>query len=240
MSQNEVDGFVARVYQQQGQTMPYRLFIPPRYEKSRKYPVIVWLHGGGGTGTDNLRQIQKDQVPGTRIWTTAANQTKHPAFVVVPQTTTGWDMTGSSAPNADRPDERQLTSALVQVLGILDALKMEFPIDSNRLYVAGQSIGGFGTWNLITKKPGVFAAAIILSGGGNADLAGNVKDMPIWSFQGDADGPAFLNSNRNMIAAVRKAGGKPRYTEYPGMRHEIWDRVFKEPDLVEWLFAQHK
>ena len=152
---------------------------------------------------------------------------------------TGWDTTGVFTP-IGRPEERQLTPPLVQVLGILDALKTEFKIDDKRLYIAGQSAGGFGTWNLITKKPGVFAAAIILCGGGNSDLAGDVTDMPIWSFQGDADGQSILNSNRKMIAAIRKAGGNPRYTEYPGMGHEIWNRVFKEPGLVEWLYAQHK
>jgi len=219
--------------------MPYRLFIPPKYKKSHKYPVIVWLHGGGGSGIDNVRQIQGDQIPGTRIWTTAANQARLPAFVVVPQTTRGWDMTGANAAD-EKEDGLLLTSQLILVLGILDALTVEFHIDSKRLYLAGQSIGGFGAWNLITKKPGVFAAAIILCGGGNTDLAGNVRDMPIWSFQGDADSPVFLNANRNMIAAIRAAGGKPRYTEYPGIGHAIWDRVFAEPGLVEWLFAQHK
>jgi predicted peptidase len=128
----------------------------------------------------------------------------------------------------------------VQVLDLLDALRKEFHIDTHRLYVAGQSNSGFGTWNLITKEPGVFAAAIILCGGGNPELAGNVKEMPIWSFQGDMDNRTFLDGNRSMIAAIKKAGGNPRYTEYAGMGHEIWDRVFKEPGLVDWLFAQHK
>jgi len=239
---DEVDGFVARAYQHAGQTMPYRLFIPPTYKKSRKYPVVVWLHGAGGLGTDNLRQIQGDQVPGTHIWTTAANQAKHPVFVVVPQAMSGWDGTGALAVLGlpEGPEARLLPSALVQVLAILDALTKEFRIDSRRLYIAGQSLGGFGAWNLITKKPDEFAAAIILCGGGNPDLAANVKDIPIWSFQGDRDSPAFLNANRTMIAAVRKAGGNPRYTEYPGMGHEIWDRVFKERLLVDWLFSQHK
>jgi predicted peptidase len=240
--EHKEDGFVARVfYTHSGQTMPYRLFIPPKYEKSNEYPLIIWLHGVGGAGTDNLRQIQGDQIPGTHLWTTATNQARHPAFVVVPQTVGVWDSSGSTVRGmSEGAEARQITSQLVQVLGILDELTMEFHIDSRRLYVAGQSAGGFGTWNLITKKPGVFAAAIVLCGGGNTDLAGNVKDMPIWSFQGDADFPGFLNSNRNMIAAVKTAGGNPRYTEYPGVGHEIWDRVFKEPGLVEWLFAQHK
>jgi predicted peptidase len=244
IGQDQVDGFVARVHQgQSGKIMPYRLFIPPGYEKSRKYPLILWLHGAGGAGRDNLRQIQRDQIPGTHIWTTAENQTRHPAFVVVPQSLMVWDTTGAHnipTDKSDRQHESQLTPELVQVLDILDSLNKEFQIDATRLYVAGQSAGGFGTWNLITKKPDMFAAAIILCGGGSPALARNVRHMPIWSFQGEADLSIFRDSNRSMIAAVKKAGGNPRYTEYKSMGHEIWDRVFREPKLVEWLFAQHK
>jgi len=242
--QDRVDGFVARVYQDQsGKTVPYRLYIPPTHKKSHKYPLVIWLHGGGGQGIDNLRQIQGDQVPGTHIWTTPDNQAKHPTFVVVPQITgrTGWDDIGFATGRAFDPiRDSQLSPQLAQVLGILDSVKSEFRIDAKRIYIAGQSMGGFGAWNLITKKPELFAGAIILCGGGNPFLAENVKHLPIWSFQGDADGAIIRDTNRNMIAAVKKAGGNPRYTEYPGMGHEIWNRVFKEPGLVEWLFAQHK
>jgi predicted peptidase len=220
------------------------LFIPPGYNKSVKYPLILWLHGAGGVGTDNLRQIQRDQIPGTHIWTTAQNQARHPAFVVVPQSAMGWDSTEGpstvSPGKADRQRESQLTPELLQVLALVDSLREEFHIDPQRLYVAGQSLGGFGTWNLITKKPDIFAAAIVLCGGGSPALAPNARHVPIWSFQGDADLSYFVDSNRRMIEALKKAGGKPRYTEYKGAGHEIWDRVFKEPNLVEWLFAQHK
>ena len=240
MAQDNVDGFVGRIYKSpSGQMMPYRLFIPPGYKKANKYPLVLWLHGGGGSGSDNLRQIQGDQIPGTHTWTKPENQAKHPAFVFVPQSARSWDNTGVTGVLADNQGS-ELTPELALVLEILDSLKMEFSIDSKRLYVAGQSLGGFGTWNLITKKPGVFAAAIPLCGGGNPALAANVKRMPIWSFQGDADRAPFLDSNRRMIAAIRGAGGKPRYTEYPGVGHEIWERVFKEPDLVDWLFNQHR
>lgn len=217
--------------------MPYRLFIPGAYDGSQSYPLIVWLHGAGGAGSDNLRQIQGDQIPGTRIWTTPENQTRHPAFVMVPQARGEWDYSGYPYLHGKRSD--RLTAPLLQVLGIVESLQKEFRIDSSRIYVAGQSAGGFGAWNLITKKPGVFAAAIILCGGGNPDLAERAKDLPIWSFQGRLD-REIRDSNRRMIAAVEKAGGRPRYTEYTNLGHDIWDRVFQEPGLVEWVFAQHR
>lgn len=235
MAQSGIDGFEPRLYKDEaGSIMPYRLFIPDGYDKHKRYPLVLWLHGAGGSGFDNLQQISGDQIPGTHIWTTRENQVKHPAFVLVPQTVRAWDST------LDGKNGNRLSPELVHVLGILDSLKTEFRIDSKRLYIAGQSIGGFGTWNFITKRPDIFAAAIILCGGGNPELAPNVRRLPIWSFQGDKDNAAFLESNRKMIAAVRKAGGNPRYTEYEGAGHDIWDRVFKEPMLVSWLFAQHK
>ena len=88
MGEDNIDGFVARLYRtRSGQTMPYRLFVPPGYDKSNAYPLVLWLHGAGGIGKDNRRQIQHDQVPGTHLWTKRENQTRHPAFVVVPQST---------------------------------------------------------------------------------------------------------------------------------------------------------
>src|SRR6476646_4667893 len=83
---DNVDGFIARLHHgRSGRTMPYRLFIPPGYKKSNKYPLIMWLHGAGGIGSDNLRQIQGDQIPGTHLWARPEIQAQHPAFIVVPQ-----------------------------------------------------------------------------------------------------------------------------------------------------------
>jgi len=240
LAQDNMDGFVAKVYRNEsGQTIPYRLFVPGGYVKGKQYPLIIWLHGAGGAGSDNLRQIEGDQIAGTRVWTKPENQIKHPAFVLVPQSAAAWSLRKSNG-NELGPD-------LVQVVGILNSIKKQFNIDSKRIYVAGQSAGGYGTWNLITQRPDLFAAAIILcavgadlEGGGDPELAQRLKQMPIWAFLGDEDNLLTVSSNRAMIAHLEEAGGKPRHTEYPGVGHNIWDLVFKEPDLVDWLFAQHR
>ena len=228
---DKVDGFVARIYKNnRRERMPYRLFTPPGYDKSKKYPIVIWLHGAGGAGDDNLMQISGDQIPGTRLWTKAENQARYPAFVLVPQSPGGW----ASVNGTQLSDEERL------VVEILGGLKKEFSIDSKRVYIAGQSNGGFGTWDMISKKPEVFAAAIPLCGGGNPILASNLVFMPIWAFHGDKDDVIPVAESRNMIAAIKKLGGVPRYTEYKGVGHEVWERAFKEPGLVDWLFAQHK
>src|SRR5579864_6026745 len=109
-AQDNIDGFVARSYRNGLETMPYRLFIPSGYDRQRKYPLIVWLHGAGGAGQDNLRQISGDQIPGTRTWTKPDNQMKYPAFVLAPQSPGRW---------ADGSRDG-LSPPLLLVVGILD------------------------------------------------------------------------------------------------------------------------
>jgi len=224
MGQNEVDGFIARTYQSRPrETMPYRLFIPAGYKKSQEYPLILWLHGAGGIGDDNLRQIIDDQVPGTRLWTKAENQARHPAFVLVPQSSARWPQVHLTA-----------------VLGLLDNIRSEFHIDPRRIYIIGQSIGGEAAWTMVTDNPFTFAAAIfVCSIGAKPSRAATVATLPVWAFHGSEDKPG-VTATRDMMKAIRKAGGNPRYTEYAGAGHEIWNRVFREPGLVDWLFAQHK
>jgi predicted peptidase len=229
-AQSNVDGFVARLYGNGREAMPYRLFIPSGYEPQKKYPLIVWLHGAGGAGHDNLRQISGDQIPGTRTWTRPDNQTKYPAFVLAPQSPGRW---------ADGSRDA-LSAPLVLVVSVLELLKSQFSIDPQRIYVAGQSDGGYGVWELITKRPELFAAAIPVCGGGDPARAARVVKMAIWAFHGDADQTIPVTASRQMIAAVQKAGGHPRYTEYKGAGHDVWTRAFAEPGLTDWLFDQHE
>jgi predicted peptidase len=160
-AQGTVDGFVARLYRNGREEMPYRLFIPGGYDQQKKYPLIVWLHGAGGAGHDNLRQISGDQIPGTRTWTKPDNQTKNPAFVLAPHRPGRW---------ADGSRDA-LSAPLILVVGLLDSLMSQFSIDPQRIYAAGQSDGGYGVWELITKRPELFAAAIPLCGGGDPSRA---------------------------------------------------------------------
>jgi predicted peptidase len=230
-AQDVVDGFIARTYRNGSrQTTPYRLFVPPSYEKDKQYPLVLWMHGAGGAGTDNLAQISGDQINGTHTWTRPQNQAKYPAFVLVPQSPTNWVSSG-----LDR-----LSPEMLSVLAILDAVRMEFNIDARRIYVAGQSDGGVGTWNVIMQRPDLFAAAIPLCGGGDSAGAYRIANMPIWAFHGARDAVIPVVESRKLIAAIRKVGGHPRYTEYRNVGHDVWIPAFAEPDLVGWLFAQHR
>jgi predicted peptidase len=228
--QGTIDGFTGRVYKNRDQSMPYRLFVPPGYDKLKKYPLVLWLHGGGSAGNDNIGQISLDNRLGTHFWTRKENQDKHPAFVLAPQAPGGWDSNTST----DLSDELKL------VVEILDVVRKEYNIDPDRLYVAGQSNGGIGAFGLITKKPGLFAAAIPLCGAGNPGIAVRAAKTAVWAFHGEKDDVIASEHSRNMITALKRAGGTPRYTEYKGVGHDIWELVFKEPGLADWLFAQRR
>jgi predicted peptidase len=216
----------------EGRKMPYRLFVPARYDHKQAYPLALWLHGVNGRGNDNLAQISESNRIGSHVWTFPESQAKNPCFVVAPQCA---DEEYWAAGDGYRPTEQQHL-----VLELVKDLRKEYSIDTQRMYVAGQSMGGIGTWSIITANPNMFAAAVPICGGGNVAEASKLIRMPIWAFHGDKDQSVPVDYSRKMINAIRKAGGDPKYTEYKGAGHEIWDRVFKEPELLPWVFSQRK
>jgi predicted peptidase len=124
------------------------------------------------------------------------------------------------------------------VLELLHQLMVELPIDKSRLYVTGLSAGGYGTWEIIERRPDLFAAAIPICGCGDVALAARLKDLPIWAFHGDKDTAVEPQCTLVMIEAIRKAGGKPKVTIYPGVGHNCCDMTYANPAVLAWLFAQ--
>ena len=123
---------------------------------------------------------------------------------------------------------------------LLEETMKEFPIDPQRVYVTGLSMGGFGTWDIIQRYPDLFAAALPICGGGDTAQAERLKNMPIWAFHGSIDKVVIPERSRNMIAAIKKAGGQPIYTEYPGVGHVSWTQTYSNHAVMDWLFAQEK
>ena len=217
--------------------MPYRLFRP---SETGKAPLILYLHGSGGLGDDNQKQLGFGNIFGTRLWAIPENQKRFPCYVVAPQTDRGW--ANYKAPTAGGPAEVApgFGDGASLALEIVHILAREFPIDERRLYVMGQSMGGAGTWNMIAHRPDVFAAAVICCGSTSQDDVTPAVRMPMWVFHGAADQTVPVAVSRDRIAALRKAGGRPLYTEYTGVDHNVWEWAFTEPELVHWLFAQHR
>ncbi len=212
--------------------MPYRIFTPKAFDTDGPLPMVVYLHGGGGAGADNVKQISGGNTNGTHVWTTAEHQAKHPSFVVAPQ------LPGSHRwKNRDSASLSEYAQLTVELLG---TLRREFNIDPDRLYLTGQSRGGGGTWDIITKRPHLFAAAIPLCGGGDPSKASAIQDLPIWAFHGARDPKVPVERSREMVDALRQRGSTVRYTEYPEVGHAVWEKAYLEPALIDWLFAQRK
>lgn len=217
-----------------GHKLNYRLMTPRDYDPKQKYPLVLFLHGAGERGDDNVAQL----VHGMNDFAKDENRKKYPAFVLAPQCPAGkkWVEVDWGADSHQQPP---LPSESLQLtLDLVTALQKEFSIDLRRLYVTGLSMGGYGTWDLIQRYPTMFAAAAPVCGGGDETKANLLVKVPIWAFHGDADKAVKPQRSRNMIEAIRKDGGKPIYTEYPGVGHNSWVNAYSDPKLMEWLFAQ--
>ncbi len=205
----------------------YLLLKPKNFQPAQSYPLVLSLHGGAPTKQfDNLLE---PYLPGLAygLGRLAADETQdqNPCFVVAP-----WS-------NGRRWDAENIQL----VLGLLDALQQEFHYDAKRVYVTGQSMGGFGTWAIITQHPERFAAAVPICGGGEPKEAVKARAIPIWAFHGDKDAVVPVHYTREMIAALRQAGATPRYWEYEGGTHAgTAERAYCEPDLINWLFEQRR
>jgi len=231
------DVFDAHVFNHtDGKPLPYRLLRPHPFDPAKEYPLVLFLHGAGERGMDNVRQLKN----GVGVFAREVNRTKFPCFVVVPQcestlmwVDTPWSLDAHSQP--EKPTEPMRLS-----MELLKSLQKEFKIDSKRLYIAGVSMGGFGTWDAIMRYPNTFAAAVPCCGGADDSKVAQLAGFPIWTFHGDNDNVVKTIRTRHVIEAIKKAGGDPKYTEYPGVAHDCWTKAFNEPQLLDWLFSQTK
>jgi poly(3-hydroxybutyrate) depolymerase len=204
-----------------GQKMPYRLLPPQGHDPKRAYPLVVFLDGIGSRGTDNEKQLHSAyQLATTKI------RKQYPCFVVAPQCPGGKDL----------PFWNQCVQAGL-VMGVIEEVEKAHRIDPGRLYATGLSDGGWGVWDLLRVHPRKFAAAAPICGRGSPNAAPTFAHVPIWVFHGEKDNVKWA---REMVEALQKAGGRPKYTEYPNAGHHIWGRAYSDPKLFEWLFAQKR
>lgn len=225
--------------------MPYRLFVPENYDPSKTYPLVLFLHGGGERGSDNEKQLLAND--GAVIWAAPENQAKHPAFVLAPQARNVWDggfgLTRDSNNMISLSRVFEFSPDLNTAYEILQKVRGEYNIDSNRMYSTGLSQGGFGTYNLNIKFPGLFAAMVTISGGGDPGQASKLIHKPLWDFHSEDDAVIPVSYSRNIITAIQNAGGNPIYTEYPasfGYNHGAWVPAYENKEMIEWVFKQVK
>ena len=215
----EKTGFIHKVHKGKDGDAKYVVFVPPSYKADKDYPVILFLHGAGSTGDDGEKQVKGGLAKAIRD-----KKQDFPFIVVFPQAhQKGWGAKGESAKRA---------------LAILDEVMKDYKTDKKRVYLTGLSMGGFGTWSLAAAYPERWAAIAPICGGGDPKTAAKIKDIPCWCFHGDADPTVKVERSREMIKALKDAGGSPRYDEYPGVNHNSWDKAYATAELYTW-FLKH-
>lgn len=260
--------------------VPYRFLKPIGLKKgdTGKYPLVLSLHGAGGKGSDNRKNL--------RTWNGVLSepsfQKDYPCFVVAPQSRSYWIDSRAASPDvsdaalktypafwskalaAGKGLPSQANEGnLDKVFELIDALAKTHPIDTDRIYVLGHSMGGFGSWTAIASEPNRFAAAIPSAGGLSPWYDVNkIAHIPIWAFHGDADTTVVVGFTRVAFEQLSKVKGNMKYTEYEGVRHNVNNQAFsysgngategtaktkyssgkcdRTRNVWEWLFAQRR
>ena len=238
----ETSDFVARTYNDgKGHSLPYRLFIPAGYDASKRYPLVLYFHGAGGRGTDNLKQMT--DVPRFLVLAEPANQRQWPCFILAPQCPENqqWAAMPWSEPTGVGKFA-SITWPMEASLALVDSLPQEYRgIDISRLYVTGISMGGYGTWDAVCRVPKKFKAAVPICGGGDPFKIAQVTDLKnlrVWAYHSADDRAVPAGRTREMIDALKALQGiQPRYTEFPDGGHDAYTRAYADPALLPWLFA---
>ena len=197
---------------------PYRLFVPATYRGKSPLPLVLFLHGGAGRGRDNERHLLDGN--GMLVEMFAAAKSEFPAFVVAPQTAS--------------------EHGVESTVAILGDVRSRYRVDPTRIYVVGQSLGGYGLIDLIEARPQLFAAAVVIAASGEPSAAKSLTGVPVWFFHGEHDEAVPVKGVRRLAGAVKRRGGTVRYTEYAGEGHGLAWLVVKEAELVPWIFAQRR
>ena len=213
-------GFVPKSIEFEGQTYRYAVWVPADYAPAKRWPVVLFLHGMGESGSDG--EFHTTVGLGKAI---RGHPERFGALVVMPQLPVGCRWEGPMQDLA---------------LATLDATLREYNGDRDRIALTGLSLGGYGTWLLGGRHPEKFCALLPICGGGNPADAAKLARVPIWCFHGDADAAVPVERSREMVEAVRAAGGEARYTELPGVEHNSWDPTYGDPDVIKWMLAQRR
>ena len=217
-----VTGFINKTLNFEGKNYPYVVYVPRNYDGGKRWPVILFLHGAGERGSEGLSQSQVGLGGAIRM-----RPERWPAIAVFPQC---------------EKDNRWDGAMARMALKSLDQTMYEYSTDPNRQYLTGLSMGGYGSWLIASEHPDRFAAVAPICGGGSPEeMAKKLTGVPIWAFHGDKDRAVPVERSRQMVQAIKDAGGKLiEYTEYPGVEHNSWDPAYNEAKFAAWLFEQHR
>jgi len=226
-------------------TLPYRVLLPKNFDASKKYPLILFLHGSGERGRDNEAQL----IHGGDLFLRDSVREQYPAIVVFPQCpqVSFWSNVDIRYDSAAKkriwnfPTDGEPTVAMRLLLQLVTQLQKDYKLEKHRLYIGGLSMGGMGTFELVRRTPKTFAAAFPICGGAAPATAKTLSKVKHWwILHGLADPVVPVELSKDMADALVNAGAVIRLSLYPGVGHNSWDNAFAEKDLLPWLFSNHK
>lgn len=241
-AQENID-YQPAIFTKSSDTLNYRILKPLNFDSTKKYPLVLFMHGSGERGNDNKAQL----VHGSTLFTTKENREKYNAFVVFPQCPAN-----SYWANIDYTQKENglgfvfkegstPMKPLKLVMQLMDSLVTNPNIDTSKVYVSGLSMGGMATFELLYRRPGMFAAAIPICGGAHPATAKvYAKKTPVWVIHGADDDIINPKYSIEMVEAIKAAGGSPRLSIYDNTGHDSWTKAFAEPDFLAWLFSKEK
>jgi predicted peptidase len=234
--------FEKHLYVDGNDTLPYRLLLPENFNPKTKYPFVLFLHGSGEKGNDNELQL----VHGAALFLDSLNRINYPAIVVFPQCpkTSSWaQLTVYYDSMAKKrmfnfPETSEPTIAMAMLMKLTRKLIKEYKVDKKKIVVGGLSMGGMGTFEIVSRSPGLFAAAFPICGGGNPGWAPRMKSTAWWIFHGAKDDQVPADNSQRMVNALEAAQAQVSFTFYPNANHNSWDAAFAEKELMKWMLSR--
>lgn len=228
-----------------GDTLLYRILYPENFKPNKRYPVILFLHGAGERGDNNISQLHL----GGSLFLREDIRKEYPAIVLFPQCPRDemWTKRTKHKKESNKwifnfPTNSDVSRASQMVNSLMDSLLNSSNVDTRRVYIMGISMGGIGTLDYLYRWGDKYSAAAVICGGGNPEVVKNYKNTPIWFFHGDVDDVVPPNFSKQVYDAIKEQKGseRTRYSSYPNTNHNSWDKALSEPDLLKWLFKTKK
>lgn len=243
-SQDILSMYKESVFSKNGKSLPYRIMYPKNFNPKQKYPLLIFLHGSGERGSDNKAQLTH----GASLFASDSVRDKFPAIVIFPQCPAE-DYWARVKTNQDEKGFRSFvfepegkpTEAMELLVELVKSFSHEKFVDRKMIYVGGLSMGGMGTFEILSRLPKTFAAAFTICGGSNPNSAKKyAKYVKVWIFHGEMDDVVSPEYSKSMAKAIQSYGGTAKLTLYPYANHNSWDSAFAEPELLPWLFSIKK
>lgn len=237
------DLYDTNIFINNADTLNYRILYPKDFSENKQYPLVLFLHGAGERGKDNESQL----IHGSKMFANPENRTAFPAIVMFPQCPQDDYWANASVDRTTQPltlkfpNGGEPTKALSLVMKLMDDMVAKPFVNNQQVYVGGLSMGGMGTFEILSRKPNLFAAAFAICGGGNTQAAeAYATTTDLWIFHGAKDDVVMPQLSVDMVSAILKYGGSPNFTLYADANHNSWDAALAEPELLPWLFSKSK